>query len=289
MTGAGCPDDNQLARLADGALGADDRAAIEGHLDGCTACAAVVAELAWVIVPARSAPPRFRLARRLAGAEGSTSERWLAIDRDTGADVELVFVARAGARPIDVAIDHPNLRRTIAVGDHDGAPFVAYAAVAGTTAAAWHEAAARTRAEILAVWRAAIAGVAALHAANLVHGGPSADDVLVPTDGAIVVGGAGLGAPPASGFIAPERLRGAPPSPAADQFALCASVWTALADRRPYTGATIGALAVQMMTPPAPPAAAPRADRGLYAALARGLTADPARRWPDLAALLRRI
>lgn len=294
MTAPGCPDDNLVARLADGALAPDDRAAVEAHLDGCAACSAIVAELAWVIAPPRSAPARFRLVRRL--DRGGPGERWLAIDREVAGDagdptpsVELRFVGTRDGRPAAVTIDHPNVRRTIATGDHDGAPFVAYRAITGTTAADWRAAAPRSRADVIAVWRAAITGVAALHRAGIVHGGPSADDVVITASGAIVVDGAGLGAAPASGLIAPERLHGAPPSRAADQFALCAAVWTALADRRPFTGATVGALAVQMMTPPAPPATAPRPDRAIYGVLARGLAADPDRRWSDLDALLRRI
>src|SRR4029078_5580732 len=113
------PASTRCGRLGGGALGADDRAAIEGHLDGCAACAAIVAELAWVIAPPRSARARFRLVRRL--DDGDAGERWLATERDGGDDVELVFVARGRARPVAVTIDHPNLRRTIAVGEQDRA------------------------------------------------------------------------------------------------------------------------------------------------------------------------
>jgi serine/threonine protein kinase len=134
-----------------------------------------------------------------------------------------------------------------------------------------------------AVWRQAILGVAALHRAGLVHGAVSPDHVLVADDGRVVVGGIGGGrVPGASGYVAPERLHGAGPSPAADQFALCAGAWETVTGKRPFTGATVGALAVAMTTAPAAP---PRADPRL-AVLARGLAAEPARRWPSLDALV---
>src|SRR5262245_18057596 len=41
-----CPDDNSLAGYIDGALGLEQRARIEGHIDSCQACAHVLSDLA---------------------------------------------------------------------------------------------------------------------------------------------------------------------------------------------------------------------------------------------------
>ena len=43
-----CPDENQLARLAEGALAPADRDELERHLDNCAACSTVLAVLAEV-------------------------------------------------------------------------------------------------------------------------------------------------------------------------------------------------------------------------------------------------
>ncbi len=46
-----CLDDPTFARLIDGALSDDERAAAEVHLDGCRACAELLRELAGVVAP----------------------------------------------------------------------------------------------------------------------------------------------------------------------------------------------------------------------------------------------
>jgi hypothetical protein len=157
---------------------------------------------------------------------------------------------------------------------------LAWVVAPGQTARAWRATAPRTQAEILAVWRTAIAQVAARHGAGDVVGALSPDRIAIGDDGQIAIASS---AAPVACCTAPEQLHGAPASRASDQFALCASLWEALAGRPAFRGATNGALAVAMLIPPAPPAAA---ERRVFAVLARGLAADPDRRWPDLVALL---
>src|SRR5436305_14760329 len=65
-----CPDENVMSRMLDGALDDAARAAIESHLDGCEACAALLSELALAMPPSRG-PGHYRLLRYLgAGAMG---------------------------------------------------------------------------------------------------------------------------------------------------------------------------------------------------------------------------
>jgi anti-sigma factor RsiW len=142
----------------------------------------------------------------------------------------------------------------------------------GMTARAW--ATTHSRAEIIAMWRRVIAKL------SVPHGALSPDTVSV-TDDDIAIASARPGPSP---YTAVEQLHGAPPSTAGDQFAVCASLWEALAGTPPFAGTTPGALAVVMMTPPEPPDRDP-----IYAVLGRGLAADPAARWPDPGALARAL
>ena len=265
---APCPGAGELALLVEGGLPDGDRARIEAHLDACAACARVLAEVAWLVAPPRAAPPRYRLVRPL-------RDGWIASDRATGDDV---FVRFTGAAPPTPLVRDPHLVDVLAAGEHAGEHFVVTPVIAGLTARAWLETA-PARDRVLAMWREAVTGVAALHRAGAVHGGISLDAILIANDRALV-DSVGTTSPP---YRAVELLHGDPLTARSDQFALCVVLWEALAGERPFAGATIGALAVAMTAPLELPAH----DRRLFRALARGLAPEPARRWPDLAALLR--
>jgi hypothetical protein len=152
-------------------------------------------------------------------------------------------------------------------------------AIPGTTARAWLDTD-RTPAAIVATWRAAIAAVAALHEQGSVHGAPTPDHVVLDERGEVSVIASSRPTDPA--YCAVELLHGAAPSTASDQFALCVGAWEALTGKRPFAGATVGALAVAMTAPPDMPTGGPRDQ---LAVLARGLDPDPAKRWPNLRAL----
>jgi len=138
----------------------------------------------------------------------------------------------------------------------------------GVTVRTWQ--AGRSRAEIIAKWRRVVAQLAT---STVAHGALSPDCISIGDDDIVIASAHAVPSP----YTAVEQLHGAAPSLAADQFAVCAS----LAGNPPFHGTTPGALAVVMMTPPEPPDRDP-----IYAVLARGLAADPASRWPDLATLL---
>src|SRR5262249_2382367 len=80
-----------------------------------------------------------------------------------------------------------------------------------------------------------------------------------------------------------EQLRGGAATARSDQFALCVCLWEALVGSRPFhAGGTVAALVGAMRERPR----VPLRHRGLLAVLARGLDPDPAKRWPDIAALI---
>ena len=260
-----CPTDNVLAQLVDGLLDDITRVTIERHLDACVACSDLVAELAQLLAPPPPAPVGYRLLREL------SPETWEA-EAPNGDRVAISF---GSCSPSLVAVRDPHVVHVEQVGALDGKGFVIHA-LTGMTVRAWCDHRPRTPAEILAVWRRALAGLAALHRAGVMHE-VSPDHVFVDGD-EVRVGAFTAALGKTSGYLAPERLHGAPASQRADQYAACVAIWEALAGDKPFSGATIGALAVSTSMPPAPPDAS-------FRPLVRGLAVDPAARWPDLESL----
>jgi len=309
---ARCPDDNTLGRLVAGELSDAERASVERHLGGCTACAQLIAEYARA-TPHRTAPERYQLIRRL-GA-GAMGEVWEAEDTALGRRVALKFVrpessadrqyqarlireARALAR-----LHHPGVVAIHDVGQsRDGELFVALELIEGTSARVWQAAAPRPAAAVLAVWRTVADALAAVHRAGIVHRDLKPDNVFIAHDGRVVIGDFGLATMSADGgsttltasgqivgtplYMPLEQLRGGAATARSDQFALCVCLWEALVGTRPFpAGGTLAALVIAMRARPA----LPRRRRGLLAVLARGLDPDPERRWPDVPALIRAL
>jgi len=263
-----CLDANELAQLADGTLRDPERARVEAHLDACAACGELVVELAWSIAPDREPPPGYRIVARTGTgrytAIGPSDERLELCVVAPDQDVEPLEAFVGTSVPHVVVV-----RALLRAGD-------AHWAALGPTAATG-----RT----LAAWCDALAGTRELHRRGIVLGGISDHSVRVDAGGGGCIDPVRAAPPPAC-YLAPERLHGAPPSRAADQFALCVGLWAAATGRVPYDGATPGALAVAMQLPPRTPE---RGDRRLLRVLARGLAFDPARRWPDLDVLAAKL
>ena len=78
---------------------------------------------------------------------------------------------------------HPNVIRVYDVGVAHGHAFVAMELVRGSTLGGWLDAAPRTPAEILATFADAGRGLAAAHAAGLVHRDFKPDNVLIGSEG----------------------------------------------------------------------------------------------------------
>ncbi|HET9987248.1 MAG TPA: serine/threonine-protein kinase, partial [Kofleriaceae bacterium] len=174
-------------------------------------------------------------------------------------------------------LSHPNIVVVYEAGIVDGRVYIAMEYVSGTTLRAWVKG--RSWREIVRMYVAAGRGLAALHAAKLVHRDFKPDNVLVGSDGRPRVADFGLAAredetPAVQGgtlrYMAPEQQSSTVIDARSDQFAFCVALWEAL------TG-----------EPPNPETLATRAmPAWIRTTLARGLATKPADRWPSLDALL---
>src|SRR5262249_5854276 len=140
---------------------------------------------------------------------------------DPDAAKRVVREARAMAR-----MAHPNVVSVFDVGTFEGKVFVAMERVNGTNARRWLAAAPRTPAEILDVYVGAGRGLAAAHAAGMVHRDFKPDNVLIGDDGRARVTDFGLAfdqaeldAAEASGETTTRPIAGTPAYMAPEQHA----------------------------------------------------------------------
>ena len=170
-------------------------------------------------------------------------------------------------------LSHPNVVAVYDVGTLRGRVFVAMELVEGTTLRRWVAEQVRTLEDLLAVVVQAGRGLAAAHAAGLLHRDFKPENVMVGQDGRVRVLDFGLvhafkqttGAGPAHAapqpasagpaaasfddrevsnvvgtmagtpaYMAPEQLCGEHMTPATDQFSFCVALWEMLYGQRPF-------------------------------------------------------
>lgn len=226
-----------------------DAQAIEAHLGGCETCTAVVDELR---VPAEPLPfgdgDRYLVARLI--GVGASAKVYLAHDRVLQREVALKVhhwsdaeSPAVRARVLDEAralarVSHPNVVPVFDCFETQDRLVLVMPLVEGESLRR-----ALARGAITDPSRALLAvghGLAAVHAAGLVHGDVKPDNVLVGDDGRVLLADLGLATLTAEGrargftpaYAAPEVHRGEPATPRSDQFAFCVLATEALTGDR---------------------------------------------------------
>jgi tetratricopeptide (TPR) repeat protein/tRNA A-37 threonylcarbamoyl transferase component Bud32 len=216
-------------------------------------------------------------------------------------------------------LSHPNVVPVFDVGQHGTGVFLAMELVQGEDLRRWLLRRPPHWREIVGLMIDAGRGLAAAHAAGIVHRDFKPDNVLLDRDGRARVTDFGLargqgesdaplsvaldshdslsqtltrtgsvvGTP---SYMAPEQHTGKPVDARADQYAYCVSLYEALYGERPFVGRDLQDLANRKWAESYASDASMLMRRGippaLHAAILRGLHRKPADRFPDMNALL---
>ena len=212
-------------------------------------------------------------------------------------------------------LSHPNVAQVYEVAEDDfGRLFLAMEHIEGVTLRAWLTAQPRTWREILAVYLEAGRGLAAAHAAGLMHRDFKPDNAMLARDGRVRVLDFGLSRLYATGddepslsssgraleltvtgvgaflgtpaYMSPEQHEREEADARSDQFSFCVALWEALHGRRPYPGETVAELSASMRRGELVLPASGRVPAWVRRVLERGLMVEPSLRWPTMDALL---
>jgi tRNA A-37 threonylcarbamoyl transferase component Bud32/tetratricopeptide (TPR) repeat protein len=284
---ADCLDDGVVLAFLEGALSQNDRSQVEGHVAACTACADL---MTWAAAdqahPSRTVGregrpfvgqlhPGSRVDRyQILGAvgRGGMGEVYAAYHPDLDRRIALKVVHELGAESLErrarllrearaiARLSHPNVISVYDAGTVADRVYIAMEFVDGETVDAWLRSQSRSWREVVDVFIAAGRGLAAAHAAGIVHRDFKPQNVMIGRDGAVRVMDFGLArlaeeppdlaagsvVPPVAltvtktgavvgtpAYMAPEQFRGEAIDERADQFSFCVALHEALFGQRP--------------------------------------------------------
>lgn len=339
----GCPDENALSNFYGGLLPEEQRVAILAHVEGCTGCQRALAAAAETGTASDVAHEVSDGGAAL--ARGATLSRYVVLERIGGGAMGVVYAAydpeldrqvalkllRPRGRQLEelrrrllleaqslARLSHPNVVAVHDVGTAGDAVFLALELVEGTSLERWM-AEPRPWREVLRVFLDAGRGLAAAHAAGLVHRDFKPANVLLGKDGRARVTDFGLARPsnragaseggtaprevsigglvsssPGSrllagtpAYMSPEQLLGQGVDALSDQFSFCVALFEALFQARPFEGHGVEALTRNVSEGKVRPI--PRESKvpaSVRRAVLRGLRAKPEERFPSMDALL---
>jgi eukaryotic-like serine/threonine-protein kinase len=233
--------------------------------------------------------------------------------RGTGGHVRLLREAQAMAR-----LTHPNVVTVYDVGTYGDDVFIAMEHIDGKTLKAWMAEPHPWR-EVLTILKAAGRGLAAAHAAGIIHRDFKPDNVLLGNDGRVLVADFGIArahgeaaptsgrpsAPPSSGpsaldaaltetgemlgtpgYIAPEQAFDSRDDARSDQFGFAVTLYRVLYGQSPFLFSSVSTYLTALDSPPRPPPANTRVPAWVHAVITRGLRRDPADRFASMAEML---
>ena len=339
----GCLDDSTIYEFAMGALERDELATADAHIDSCEECRMVVVGLvrtgaaSGIETTQRNSPVDMEAGNETgslhrgsvfgekyvvlnvlgAGAMGVVYGAWdSALERKvaiktlradaTFKDRRDRFVREAQAM---AKIAHPNVVAVHDVGEVGVRAYIAMEFIQGSTLRDWGRQTSRSWSELRDMCVQAGHGLAAAHAAGLVHRDFKPENVIVGSDnrarvtdfGLVALGGSAaepVGSSPAlmeltttgavlgtPAYMAPEQFRAETVDARTDQYAFCATTWELLFGSRPIEARTFDEQLRRVLAGdlPAPPKGAPA---WLSQALLRGLAVKPEERHASMDVLL---
>jgi eukaryotic-like serine/threonine-protein kinase len=192
-------------------------------------------------------------------------------------------------------LQHPNVVTVHDVGVVGGLTYLSMELVDGVNLAQWRRQQPRSYRQIAHAMAAAARGLAAAHAAGIIHRDVKPHNILVSGTRVLVTDfgvsiragreadGSIAGTP---AYMAPEQFRGDRVDARSDVFGFCATLYEMLHGEPPFPGTSreeVRALVASGRVQPPP--ARSRAPARLHRLALRGLEPDPARRPADMAAL----
>jgi tetratricopeptide (TPR) repeat protein/predicted Ser/Thr protein kinase len=327
-----CLDDTQIAGYVARTLREPDLERIEDHLSTCDDCLAIACAAAGSgdAAGTTTAPQRY-IGRyqilELLG-EGGMGSVYVAHDPQLDRDVALKLVrsdhrtrpemharlareARAMAR-----VRHPNVIAVYDSGEVDEGVYIAMELVQGETLKRWLAREDRSWQDVVRMFVQAGRGLAAAHAAGIVHRDFKPENVLIDAAGRVAVGDFGVATMPeadelaqtleSSGpqttdthlvtrtgaqigtprYMSPEQFRAEKLDGRTDQFSFGVALCEAIYDRLPFAGSNIVELAMAVSS--SEPALPTNTDvpPAIARVVVRALATDRARRYASIEALL---
>ncbi len=215
---------------------------------------------------------------------------------------------------LTATVSHPNVIVIHDSGEFRDEVYVVMEYIAGVDLDQWRRRGPHPWRQVLAVYHQAGLGLAAAHARSIVHRDFTPRNAMLGDDGRVRVLDFGLAhacrpgpAPAPQAFaphpsdsltatgaivgtpryMSPEQIRGITTDARSDQFSFCVALWEALLGPLPFAGTDIYDYNEAVTTGAV---RMPEVTRGVpgrvLRTLRRGLSPDPADRWPDMPALL---
>ncbi len=336
-----CPQEATLTDFLAGLLSDEHRTSVLAHLECCADCRWVLAvgdgagvltgaPAALALPPSQSLLPGARVSRYVVReriGSGAMGVVYAADDPELGRRVALKMLRPEGRQREELRqrllreaqalarLAHPNVVTLYDAGTHGDDVFLAMELVEGTTLSEWMQQP-RPWKEVLRVFLEAGKGLAAAHAAGLVHRDFKPANTLLGKGGRVFVTDFGiarllqeegpseragheapahptgpltrtglvLGTP---AYLAPELLQGQRADARSDEFSFCVALYEALFGVRPFQGGTLKEIAEAVRQGRVhPPGREVKVPDWVRRAVFRGLKPEPGERFPSMEPLL---